>query len=68
MARRAERGGPRAYCDSYRETFGPAVAAYAADQAVDEDFLVFATRQNGGEPNRPSECHYEYLLVVARKR
>ena len=61
-------GGPRAYCDFYRETFGPAVAAYAADPAVDEDFLAFATRQNRGEPNGPSEYHYEYLLVVARKR
>jgi ubiquinone/menaquinone biosynthesis C-methylase UbiE len=61
-------GGPRAYCDFYRETFGPAVAAYSADPAVDEDFLAFATRQNRGEPNGPSEYHYEYLLVVARKR
>ena len=61
-------GGPRAYCDFYRETFGPAVAAYSAGRAVDEDFLAFATRQNRGEPNGPSEYHYEYLLVVARKR
>jgi len=61
-------GGPRAYCDFYRETFGPAVAAYAADPAVDADFLAFATRQNKGEPEGPSEYHYEYLLVLARKR
>jgi len=61
-------GGPRAYCDFYRETFGPAVAAYAADTAVDEDFLAFATRRSRGEPSGPTECHYEYLLVVARKR
>jgi hypothetical protein len=58
-------GGPRAYCDFYRETFGPAVAAYAADPAVDADFLAFATRMNRGEPEGPSEYHYEYLLVVA---
>jgi ubiquinone/menaquinone biosynthesis C-methylase UbiE len=61
-------GGPREYCDFYRETFGPAVAAYAADPAVDADFLAFATGQNRGEPAGPSEDHYEYLLVVARKR
>ena len=59
-------GGPRAYCDFYRETFGPAVAAYATDPAVDADFLAFATRRNRGEPDGPSEYHYEYLLVVAR--
>ena len=61
-------GGPRAYCDFYRETFGPAVAAYSADAVVDDDFLAFATRRNRGEPSGPSEYHYEYLLVVARKR
>ena len=60
-------GGPREYCDFYRETFGPAVAAYAADPAVDADFLAFTTRRNRGEPDGPSEYHYEYLLVVARK-
>jgi len=60
-------GGPREYCDFYRETFGPAVAAYAADTAVDADFLAFATRQNRGTPDGPSEYHYEYLLVIARK-
>ena len=66
-------GGPRAYCDFYRETFGPAVAAYAAaapDRAdeLDREFLDFATRSNRGAPDGPSEYHYEYLLVVARKR
>ena len=62
-------GGPRAYCDFYRETFGPAVAAYGAGRAdeVDRNFLTFATRQNRGEPEGPSEYHYEYLLVVATK-
>jgi len=65
-------GGPREYCDFYRETFGPAVAAYAGEPArvaeLDREFLDFATRMNRGEPNGPSEYHYEYLLVVARKR
>ena len=63
-------GGPREYCDFYRDTFGPAVAAYDSGRAedVDRDFLAFATRQNRGEPDGPSEYHYEYLLVVARTR
>ncbi len=65
-------GGPREYCDFYRETFGPAVAAYSGDPAgvaeLDRDFLAFATRMNRGEPGGPSEYHYEYLLAVARKR
>ena len=64
-------GGPRAYCDFYRETFGPAVAAYADPgraAALDRDFLGFARRRNQGAEAGPSEYHYEYLLVVARKR
>ena len=65
-------GGPRAYCDFYRETFGPAVAAYAGEpeqvRALDRAFLDFATRMNRGAAEGPSEYHYEYLLVVARKR
>ncbi len=64
-------GGPRAYCDFYRETFGPAVAAYAGagDQVgtLDRAFLDFATRRNRGAAEGPSEYHYEYLLVVATK-
>ncbi|MGH2451439.1 MAG: class I SAM-dependent methyltransferase [Candidatus Limnocylindria bacterium] len=66
---------PRDYCDFFKETFGPAVAVYAslADQperaaALDRDFLEFATRSNRGVPDGPAEYHYEYLLVVARKR
>jgi ubiquinone/menaquinone biosynthesis C-methylase UbiE len=65
-------GGPRTYCDFYRETFGPAVAAYAGEPdrvaALDRDFLAFATRQNRGTAEGPSEYHYEYLLVIATKR
>ena len=65
-------GGPRAYCDFYRETFGPAVAAYAAaggqEETLDRAFLDFATRMNRGAADGPSEYHYEYLLVVATKR
>ena len=65
-------GGPREYCDFYRQTFGPAVAAYAGEPdrvaQLDRDFLEFATRVNRGQPDGPSEYHYEYLLVVAKKR
>jgi ubiquinone/menaquinone biosynthesis C-methylase UbiE len=64
-------GGPREYCDFYRETFGPAVAAYsdpAQAAAVDRDFVDFATRTNRGADAGPSEYHYGYLLVVGAKR
>ena len=61
-------GGPRAYCDFYRETFGPAVAAYAVDEAVDDAFLAFAASRSRGEPEGPSEYWYEYLLAVATPR
>jgi ubiquinone/menaquinone biosynthesis C-methylase UbiE len=64
-------GGPRRYCDFYRETFGPAVAAYAGDPeqvtALDRAFLDFATRTNRSAADGPCEYHYEYLLVVAKK-
>ena len=66
---------PHDYCEFFKETFGPAVALYAslADQperaaAFDRDFLEFATRSNQGASEGPAEYHYEYLLVVARKR
>jgi len=64
---------PSAYCELFRETFGPVVATYAslADDpdrmaALDRDFLAFATRANRGSPDG-AEYPYEYLLVVARK-
>ena len=74
--RRAEPGdGPRDYVELFKETFGPVIALYAflADQperaaALDREFLEFATRANRGAPDGPAEYHYEYLLVVARKR
>jgi ubiquinone/menaquinone biosynthesis C-methylase UbiE len=77
MARReyVERAAsPRDYCAFFKQTFGPVVATYAslADreqmEALDRDFLDFATRANRGGPDGPAEYHYEYLLVVARKR
>jgi ubiquinone/menaquinone biosynthesis C-methylase UbiE len=78
MTRREYReraASPRDYRELCKATFGPAVAIYAklADQperaaALDRDFLEFATRSNRGASDSPAEYHYEYLLVVARKR
>lgn len=68
-------GGPIGYCEFFETHFGPVVALYAslADRpdraaALDREFLEFATRSNRGAPEGPAEYHYEYLLVVARKR
>jgi ubiquinone/menaquinone biosynthesis C-methylase UbiE len=68
-------GDAAAYCEFFKETFGPVVGLYAslADQpdriaALDRDFLEFATRSNQGPPDGPAEYHYEYLLVVGRRR
>jgi SAM-dependent methyltransferase len=65
--------GPGAYCELFKEAFGPVVGLYAglADQPdrraqLDRDFLDFATRSNRGRPGGPAEYAYEYLLVVAR--
>ncbi len=78
MARReyVERAAsPREYVELFEQTFGPIIAlrAFLADQperaaALDRDSLEFATRANRGAPEGPAEYHYEYLLVVARKR
>jgi len=68
-------GTPKDYCEFYKATFGPVVALFAflADKpdvaaALDAEFLEFATRANRGAPEGPVEYHYEYLLVVAKKR
>jgi len=67
-------GGPRAYVDFFKATFGPVIAVYGllADQpervaALDREFLDFATRSNRGNEDA-AEYQYEYLLVVARTR
>jgi 2-polyprenyl-6-hydroxyphenyl methylase/3-demethylubiquinone-9 3-methyltransferase len=67
-------GGPGAYRDFVKETFGPVIALYGslADQperaaALDRAFLEFATRANRGASGGPAEYSYEYLLVVARR-
>ncbi len=58
-------GGPRGYCEYYKETFGPVVSIYAAladrpDQvaALDEEFLAFATRANQGTPGGAAELEF----------
>jgi len=68
-------GGPAAYCDFFKATFGPVIALYAGlaerpdrAAALDRDFLEFATRRNQGPPGGPAEYPYEYLLVVGRRR
>ena len=66
---------PLEYREFFKETFGPVIAlhSFLADQperaaALDRESLEFATRENRGAPGGPAEYHYEYLLVVARKR
>lgn len=66
--------GPHAYCDFYRETFGPVATIFAGlagdperTAELDRTFLEFATRENRGQPDA-AEYPYEYLLLVARRR
>ena len=66
-------GGPEAYRDYYKETFGPAVALYGAlaldparTAALDRDFLAFATEANEGTPEA-ARYRYEYLLAIATR-
>jgi ubiquinone/menaquinone biosynthesis C-methylase UbiE len=66
---------PRAYLDLFKQTFGPMVAISATlaedpkrAAALERDFLDFVTRANRGGSHEPVEIHYEYLLIVARKR
>jgi ubiquinone/menaquinone biosynthesis C-methylase UbiE len=66
-------GGPSAYCDLFRETFGPLIAVRASlgpdrAAALDRDLLDFATRANRRPGEGPAEYPYEYLLVVGRTR
>ena len=66
---------PLAYCDLFKETFGPVVATYASlagdsrrVAGLDRDFLEFAARADSGPPEGPAQYRYEYLVVVARRR
>ena len=68
-------GPPVDYCDFYRQTFGPVVAAFASVEDEPErgadlqrEFLDFVERANSGPPDGPTELRFEYLLVLARKR
>ena len=68
-------GPPVEYCEFYKQTFGPVIAAFASVEddpersaALDREFLDFATRANAGPPDGPTELRFEYLLVLARKR
>jgi ubiquinone/menaquinone biosynthesis C-methylase UbiE len=67
-------GDPAAYCDFFKQTFGPIVALRTelANEperlaTLDRDFLEFATRANEAPPDRPAEYRYEYLLVVGSR-
>jgi hypothetical protein len=65
-------GGPRGYCQYYKETFGPVAAIYATltpQQAavLDRDFLSFATQNNTGPTGGPAELDYQYIRVIARR-
>ena len=67
-------GGPAAYCDLFKETFGPVAGLYAVlgdkpgrSMALDAEFMEFATQENQGPPDGPAQYSYEYLLVVGRK-
>jgi hypothetical protein len=68
-------GDAAAYCELFKETFGPVVGLYAslADQperlaALDGGFVDFAVRADKSPPGGPAEYAYEYLLVVGRTR
>lgn len=68
-------GPPAEYCEFYKQTFGPAVAAFASvkddpdrNADLDREFLEFATNANAGPPEGPTELRFEYLLVLAHKR
>jgi ubiquinone/menaquinone biosynthesis C-methylase UbiE len=68
-------GSPRDYVDFYKATFGPVIAVFGSlvgdperAEALDREFLEFATRLNRGAAGGPVEYVYGYLRAVARKR
>jgi SAM-dependent methyltransferase len=66
-------GGPRGYCEYYKQTFGPVAAIYAAltpeqAAALDRDFLSFAGQHNTGPQSGPAALDYQYVRVIARTR
>jgi ubiquinone/menaquinone biosynthesis C-methylase UbiE len=68
-------GTPAEFCDFYRQTFGPVIAAFASVEndpqqsaALEREFLAFVKKANAGPPDGRTELHFEYLLVLARNR
>ena len=64
-------GGPQAFLDFYKATFGPMVAVYGAlDEArraeLDRAALEFVQRWDRG-PEGTAELPVEYLLIIARR-
>ena len=62
-------GGPQAFLDYYKETFGPVIAMYAMldderGAELDREALEFVERWNTGEGD--AELPVEYLLIVAQ--
>ena len=68
-------GTPADFCDFYRQTFGPVVAAFASVEdepepsaVLEREFLNFVKSANAGSADGPTELRFEYLLVLARKQ
>jgi SAM-dependent methyltransferase len=66
---------PAAYCEFIKRTFGPVAAIYSGlsnrpteAAALDEAFLEFAEKSNGGPPGGAAEFRYDYVLAVGQKR
>ena len=67
-------GPPAEYCELYKRTFGPVVAAFAnvagdpqRRATLDREFLELVTDANSGPRHGPTELRFEYLLVVAAR-
>jgi ubiquinone/menaquinone biosynthesis C-methylase UbiE len=67
-------GDPDAYCDFFKETFGPIIGLYASLagepdrlEALDREFRELAASANAAPPGKPAEYRYEYLLVVGKR-
>lgn len=68
-------GTPVEYCEFYKQTFGPVIAAFESVEDdpqrtadLDREFFDFVTSANAGPPEGPAELRFDYLLVLARKR
>jgi ubiquinone/menaquinone biosynthesis C-methylase UbiE len=60
---------PEAYCEFFKQTFGPVVAIYAGleqerAEVLDRAFLQFARTFDSGPVGGPAEYRYAYLLVA----